>query len=106
MPKYLLHVNYTIEGAKGLIKEGGTAHRAAAQKAAESLGGRLECMYYAFGEADAYVISEMPDNVSVAALSLALATSGGVTGRTTVLMTPEEMDQATKKSPAYRPPGQ
>jgi uncharacterized protein with GYD domain len=106
MPKYLLHVNYTIEGAKGLIKEGGTARRAAAQKAAESLGGRLECMYYAFGEADAYVISEMPDNVSVAALSLALATSGGVTGRTTVLMTPEEMDQATKKSPAYRPPGQ
>jgi uncharacterized protein with GYD domain len=105
MPKYLLHVNYTIEGAKGLIKEGGTARRAAAQKAAESLGGELECMYYSYGDADAYVISEMPDNVSVAALSLSLAASGGVTGRTTVLITPEEMDQATHKSPAYRPPG-
>ncbi len=106
MPKYLLQVNYTTEGAKGLIKEGGTARRAAAQKAAESLGGRVESMYFAFGDTDAYVISEMPDNVNVAALTLALAASGGATGRTTVLMTPEEMDQATKKSPTYRPPGQ
>ena len=106
MPKYLLQVNYTTEGAKGLIKEGGSARRLAAQKAAESLGGRVECMYFAFGDTDAYVISEMPDNASVVALALALAASGGATGRTTVLMTPEEMDQATKKSPLYRPPGQ
>lgn len=106
MPKYLLQVNYTMEGTKGLIKEGGSARRAAAQKAAESLGGRVESMHFAFGDTDAYVISEMPDNACVAALSLALAASGGATGRTTVLMTPEEMDQATKKSPTYRPPGQ
>ena len=106
MPKYLLQVNYTMEGAKGLIKEGGSARRAAAQKAAESLGGRVESMYFAFGDTDAYVISEMPDNACVAALTLALAASGAATGRTTVLMTPEEMDQATKKSPTYRPPGQ
>ncbi|MEP6607967.1 MAG: GYD domain-containing protein [Burkholderiaceae bacterium] len=106
MAKYLLQVNYTTEGAKGLIKDGGTARRAAAQKAAESLGGRVESMYFAFGDTDAYVISEMPDNASVAALTLALAASGGATGRTTVLLTPEEMDQATKKSPTYRPPGQ
>lgn len=106
MPKYLLQVNYTMEGAKGLIKEGGSARLAAAQKAAESLGGRVESMHYAFGDTDAYVISEMPDNACVAALTLALAASGGATGRTTVLMTPEEMDQATRKSPTYRPPGQ
>lgn len=106
MSKYLLQVNYTAEGAKGLIKDGGTARRAAAQKAAESLGGRVESMYFAFGATDAYVISEMPDNASVAALTLALSASGGATGRTTVLLTPEEMDQATKKSPTYRPPGQ
>lgn len=106
MPKYLLQVNYTAEGARGLIKDGGSARRAAAQKAAESLGGRLESMYFAFGDTDAYVIAEMPDNASVAAITLTLAASGGTTARTTVLMSPEEMDQAARKSPTYRPPGQ
>lgn len=106
MGKYLLKVNYTVEGARGLLKDGGTARRSAAQKAAESLGGRLESMYFAFGDTDAIVIADMPDNASVAAISLALAASGGATSTTTVLMTPEEMDQATRKSPAYRPPGQ
>jgi uncharacterized protein with GYD domain len=70
------------------------------------LGGRLESMYFAFGDTDAIVIADMPDHASVAAISLALAASGGATSTTTVLMTPEEMDQATRKSPAYRPPGQ
>ena len=106
MPKYLLQVNYTTEGARGLVKDGGSARRAAAQKVAESLGGRIESMYFAFGDTDAYVIAEMPDNASVAAITLTLAASGGATARTTVLMTPEEMDQATRKSPVYRPPGQ
>ena len=106
MAKYLLQVNYTAEGARGLVKDGGSARRAAAQKAAESLGGRVESMYFAFGDTDAYVIAEMPDHASVAAITLALAASGGATARTTVLMTPEEMDQATRKGPAYRPPGQ
>ena len=106
MPKYLLQVNYTAEGARGLVKDGGSARRAAAQKVAESLGGRIESMYFAFGDTDAYVIAEMPDNASVAAITLTLAASGGATARTTVLMTPEEMDQATRKSPVYRPPGQ
>jgi uncharacterized protein with GYD domain len=106
VPKYLLQVNYTADGAKGLIKEGGSARRSAAQKAAESLGGRIEWMHFAFGDTDAYVVAEMPDHASTAAITLALAASGAVTARTTVLLTPEEMDQATRKSPAYRPPGQ
>ena len=106
MPKYLLQVNYTTDGAKGLIKDGGSARRSAAQKAAESLGGRIESMYFAFGDTDAYVVAEMPDHASIAAIALALAASGGATARTTVLLTPEEMDQATKKTPIYRPPGQ
>lgn len=106
MPKYLVQVNYTIEGAKGLLKEGGTKRRAAAQAAIESVGGRIESMYYTLGEADAIVIVEMADNASVAALSVALAASGGTNGRTTVLMTPEEMDAAVKKTPSYRAPGQ
>ncbi|MDE2614428.1 MAG: GYD domain-containing protein [Burkholderiales bacterium] len=106
MAKYLLQVCYTAEGAKGLIKDGGSARRAAAQKAAESLGGRLESFYFAFGDTDAYVLADMPDHASVAAITLALAASGATTSRTTVLLTPEEMDQATRKSPAYRAPGQ
>lgn len=106
MAKYLLQVCYTAEGAKGLIKDGGSARRAAAQRAAESLGGRLESFYFAFGDTDAYVLADMPDHASVAAITLALAASGATTSRTTVLLTPEEMDQATRKSPAYRAPGQ
>lgn len=106
MAKYLLSVNYTAEGAKGLIKDGGTARRAAAQKVAESLGGRVESMYFAFGDTDAYVIADMPDHASCAAISLALAASGAISAKTTVLLTPEEMDQATRKTPNYKPPGQ
>lgn len=106
MPKYLLQVNYTTDGAKGLIKDGGVARKNAAQKAAESLGGAIESMYFSFGDTDAYVIADMPDNASTVAISLALAASGGATSRTVVLLTPEEMDQASKKVPNYRPPGQ
>jgi uncharacterized protein with GYD domain len=105
MAKYLLEVNYTSEGAKGLIKDGGTKRRQAAQAAAESVACRIESMYFAFGDTDAYVVIEAPDHASVAAITLALAASGAATGRTTVLLTPEDMDHAVKKMPAYRPPG-
>lgn len=106
MAKYLLQVNYVGEGVKGLLKEGGSARRAAAAKAVKSVGGELEAMYYAFGDTDCYAIAEVPDHASMAALALTLAASGAVTGRTTVLLTPEEMDAAAKKTPSYRPPGQ
>jgi uncharacterized protein with GYD domain len=106
MPKYLLQVNYTAEGAKGLIKDGGSERRSATQQVVESLGGRLESMYFAFGDTDAYVIVEMPDNASVAAMTVTLAARGATSARTTALLTPEEMDQATRKSLTYRPPGQ
>jgi len=106
MPKYLLQVNYTAEGAKGLIKDGGSARRAAAQKAAESVGGKIESFYFAFGSTDAFVIADMPDHASAAAIVLAVGASGGASARTAVLMTPEEVDQAVRKTPMYRPPGQ
>ena len=106
MPKYLLQANYVGDGVKGLLKEGGTSRRAAAEKAVKSMGGTLEAFYYAFGETDAYAIAEVPDNASMAALALTINASGAVTLKTTVLMTPEEVDQAAKKTPSYRPPGQ
>ena len=105
MAKYLWQANYVGEGLKGLLKEGGSSRRAVVEKIIESMGGKLEAFYYAFGETDLYAIVDMPDNVSVAAFALTIAASGVVSLKTTVLMTPEEIDKAVKKSPSYRPPG-
>lgn len=105
MPKYLLQVNYVGEGVKGVLKDGGTRRRDIADKAIKSMGGTMEAFYFAFGETDVFVIADMPDNASMAALGLTLGASGAVTSKTTVLMTPKEVDAATKKKPAYSPPG-
>ena len=105
MPKYLYQASYTAEGTKGLLKDGGTKRRAAVEEMAKAVGGKLEAFYYAFGGSDVFVIVDAPDNASAAAVSLAVNASGAVQLKTTVLFTPEEMDQATKKSVSYRPPG-
>jgi uncharacterized protein with GYD domain len=105
MPKYLIAASYTASGAAGLLKDGGTARRTAAEQALKSAGGKLEAFYFAFGEHDAYVIVDAPDNASVAAASVAINASGAVQSKTVVLLTAEEMDAATKKSVTYRKPG-
>lgn len=87
------------------MKEGGTARRAVVEKMLKSLGGHLEAFYFAFGENDAYVISEGPDNATTAAISLSVSASGAVRTKTIVLLTPEEIDQAAKKTVKFRPPG-
>ncbi len=106
MPKYLIQANYVGEGIKGLLKEGGTSRRAVVETAIKSLGGTLEAFYYAFGETDAYIIGELPNNASMAALALMVSASGTVTVKITVLLTPQEIDEAAKKTPSYRAPGQ
>ena len=105
MPKYLLEVNYVGDGLKGLMKDGGTRRHAAADKAIRSVGGHMESFYYAFGTTDVYVIAEVPDNVTMAALALTLNGSGAVTAKTTVLLSAEDVDAAVKISPKYKPPG-
>ena len=105
MAKYLLQGSYTAEGAKGLMKDGGSKRRAAAKTLVESVGGKIECMYFAFGKTDVVAIVDMPDAASAAAASLAIAASGGLAGKMTVLLTPEELDQAAKKPVKYTPPG-
>jgi uncharacterized protein with GYD domain len=105
MPKYLIEASYTAEGAKGLTKTGGTARRAEVQKMVESLGGRLEVFYFVFGENDVHVILDLPENLTAAAISLGVMSSGAARIRTSVLLTPEEIDQAVKKPVDYRPPG-
>ena len=105
MPKYLLKVSYTAEGVKGVLKDGGTARKRAAEAAVKSAGGSLESMYFALGEDDVFCIFDAPDNVSVAAASMAIGASGLVKASTVVLLTPEEIDQAAKKSVTYTAPG-
>jgi uncharacterized protein with GYD domain len=105
MAKYMIQANYVGEGIRGLLKEGGSSRRDAVEKLLASVGGKVESFYYAFGDTDALVIVDVPDNVTAAAVALTVGASGAVTLKTTVLMTPEEVDQATKKSPAYRAPG-
>lgn len=105
MPKYLIEVNYTLEGVKGLKTEGGSARVAAATALIESLGGTVESFHFAMGETDAYVITDMPDAVSAAAASLAVNAGGGATTRTVALITATEIDAAVGKNVLYRPPG-
>ena len=106
MPKYLAHVSYTGEGLKGLLKDGGTKRREVVEQLAKSLGGKLEAFYYALGDDDLFVIFDLPDNVSATVASLIVNASGAAKARVTVLLTPEEVDQATKKTVDYSPPGQ
>jgi uncharacterized protein with GYD domain len=105
MAKYLYQASYTAEGVRGLLKDGGSSRREAVKKMIGSLGGTMEAFYYAFGADDVYLIVDVPDNVTAAAAALAVGSSGAVKIRTTVLLTPEEMDAAAKKTVAYRPPG-
>lgn len=105
MPKYLFEGKHTAEGAKAVVRDGGTGRRAALEKAIASLGGRLEAFYFGFGGTDVYVLADLPDNATAAAMALAVAQSGVASTKTDVLLTAGETDTATKKSVAYRPAG-
>ena len=105
MPLYLWQASYTMDGVKGLMKDGGSKRRTVVQQLVEQAGGRLHAFYFAFGDADVFGIVEFPDSATAAALSLAVNASGAVHLRSTVLLTPEELDAATKKAVTYRPPG-
>jgi uncharacterized protein with GYD domain len=105
MPKYLIEASYTLEGVKGVQSAGGSSRRDAVAAVAESVGGSLESFHFGFGESDAYVIVDLPDNESAAAVALSVNASGGASAKTTVLLTPEEVDAAAKRSVDYRPPG-
>ncbi len=105
MPKYLLEVNYTLDGVRGVVAKGGTARKAAAQAAAKSVGGKIDTFHFAFGGTDVFTIVDLPDNAAAAALALAISAGGGATARTVVLLSPEEIDAATQKGVKYTPPG-
>src|SRR4051812_33479532 len=105
MAKYLFQARYTADGAKGLLADGGTGRRAATEQAIASAGGKLEAFYFALGDVDAYIIADLPDDVSVLALELAVNATGRIKSNTVKLITPEDVDKATKKAVTYRAPG-
>src|SRR5215475_9076537 len=106
MPKYLFQGSYTEQGLKGVLQEGGSKRREAAEQLLKGMGGRLEADYYAVGSDDFVIIADLPSNVDAAAVSLAVNASGAENSPGTVLTTPEEVDQATqkRKTVKYRPP--
>jgi len=105
MPKFLIKASYNPDGVRGLLKEGGSKRRAAVQKVVESMGGALDAFYYAYGPDDAVIIADLPDANSSIALSLTVNATGAVRLSTTPLISPEEIDSATKKTVKYKAPG-
>lgn len=105
MAKFMVKATYSAEGAKGLLKEGGTGRRAAVQKLIEGMGGKVEAFYFAYGDTDAYVLCDLPDTASGLAVALTVNASGIVHVSTVPLITPEEIDAAAKKTVTYRAPG-
>ena len=105
MAKYLIQFSYTQEGLAGLMREGGRKRREATKELVESLGGKLLAYYFSFGDYDGFAIVDRMDNIEVAACALTAGASGAVTTKTTVLLDPEEVDKAVKKTASYRPPG-
>jgi len=105
MGKYLVEANYSPAGLEGVLADGGSGRVAAVTAAVEGLGGSVESFYFAFGASDAYVVIDLPDNVSAAGLSLAVGATGKAATRVTVLLTAEEIDAAAQLHPDYRPPG-
>ena len=107
MPLYLSKFSYTPETWARLIGNP-EDRRAAAQSYIESVGGKLHGFWYAFGEHDGYNLWEAPDNVSMAAVALAIGGGGALRSfETTVLLTVEETIAALAKAAevGYRAPG-
>ena len=104
MPKYLVQGSYTDQGLRGLLKEGGSKRRAMVAKLAEEMGGKLEVYYFCFGSDDFVIILDLPGNIDMAATAIVAQASGMVKSRVTVLMTPEDVDQAVRKKVNFRPP--
>jgi uncharacterized protein with GYD domain len=105
MPKFLIKASYSADGTRGLMKDGGTGRRKAVEQLVQGMGGKVEAFYFAYGDADVYVITDVPNAIDGVAVSLAVNASGAVRLQTIPLITPEDIDAATKKAVAYRAPG-
>jgi uncharacterized protein with GYD domain len=105
MGKYLIEASYTTDGVKGLLKEGGSARRAAVERLVKAAGGTLDSYYFVFGDDDVIAVVDLPNNATMAAVSLAISAAGAATTAVRVLLSPEEIDTAADKTIEYRAPG-
>jgi uncharacterized protein with GYD domain len=105
MSKYMLMASLKPEAVQGIMKEGGVGRKNYIENFIKEAGGTLESFYYAFGETDVFVVADMPDVPTVTAFAMAVNSSGLVSVKTIPLITPEEVDAATKKRIKYRAPG-
>ncbi|MEU4481749.1 GYD domain-containing protein [Micromonospora sp. NPDC023966] len=105
MAMFLLRSTYTADGLNGLIRDGGTKRVDVVRKMVEEAGGRVESMYFAFADDDTYVLCEMPDHRTVAALAIAIGAAGGLQVQVTPLLTPADVDEATRTRTDYTAPG-
>ena len=106
MPIIMTHATYSQAGVKGLMQDGGSKRKAAVKQMVEAAGGKLHAFYFAYGDADVVVIADYPDNATASAAAMSIGASGVLSSsRSMVLVTPEEVDAAAKKSVAYQPPG-
>jgi uncharacterized protein with GYD domain len=106
MAKFLIKARYTSPGGiQGLIDDGGTVRTKAINDLITGAGATMEAHYFAFGDIDAFTVVDAPDNATVAAISLAVASTGLATLEVVTLLTPAEIDSAARKSPRYDAPG-
>jgi uncharacterized protein with GYD domain len=110
MPRYLIEVSYSQQSVQSMVANA-PDRIAAVKKLMTAIGGKLESFYYCFGKYDCVLITEMPDNVSAAAVGLAVAQTGSVTRyETRTLLTPEEGREAMRKAKeiagSYTPPAE
>jgi uncharacterized protein with GYD domain len=105
MPKYLIEATYTAEGLRGLTKDKAAGRRKAVEKGLTAVGGKLESMYFAFGETDVVMICDCPDAATVAGFAITVGASGAVRSKTRPLLTIEEIDAGLSKNIKYQAPG-
>jgi uncharacterized protein with GYD domain len=105
MSKYLIIASYTSDGIKGVLEKGGVARREAVEKLVQGAGGKVDSFHFAFGGDDVYVVADLPDNATAAAIAMRVSASGLTSCRTVVLLTPEEIDRASGINIEYQPPG-
>ena len=83
----------------------GSLRRFAIDEVAKSMGATVEAFYFVMGDMDVIVIVDAPDYIRAHAVSIVVNASGAVQARTSIRLTPDELDQAARKLPSYRPPG-